>query len=73
MPAWRRRQVTLSANFAGLVVIMLGFRTRITGYENNAKAKQLGAVRAFAFGPEHPFRSLAKSSTIAASGACLVL
>jgi hypothetical protein len=44
MPAWRRRLVTLSANFAGAVMAMLGFRTRISGYENYAKAKQLGAV-----------------------------
>ena len=45
MPPWRRRLVTISANFAGLVVLMLGFRTRISGYENYARGKELGAVR----------------------------
>ena len=49
MPAWRRRLVVASANFAGFVVRMLGFRTFVNGYENVAKAKQLGAVRGLRF------------------------
>ena len=31
-------------NHQGVVVWMLGFRTRVHGYENYAKGKQLGAV-----------------------------
>ena len=44
MPAWRRRIVTVSANCAGFVMLMLGFRVRVRGLENHKKAKELGAV-----------------------------
>ena len=44
MPAWRRRIVTVSANCAGFVMLMLGFRMRVRGLENHEKAKELGAV-----------------------------
>ena len=44
MPAWRRRIVTVSANCAGFVMLMLGFRMRVRGLENHKKAKELGAV-----------------------------
>lgn len=44
MPSWRRKIVTASANCAGFVLLMLGFRIRVKGWENVAKAKQLGAV-----------------------------
>lgn len=43
-PAWRRKIVTASANCAGFVMAMLGFRWRVKGLENYAKGKQLGAV-----------------------------
>ena len=59
MPAWRRRLVTLSANFAGAVMLMLGFRTRVTGYENVAKAKQLGAVQQSSSCPAIPSFAIA--------------
>ena len=44
MPAWRRNIVTASANCAGFVMLMLGFRLRVRNWENFAKAKELGAV-----------------------------
>ncbi len=44
MPAWRRNIVTASANCAGFVLMMLGFRLRVRGWENFAKAKELGVV-----------------------------
>ena len=44
MPAWRRKIVTASANWAGFVMLMLGFRMRVRGWENYTKAKELGAV-----------------------------
>ena len=44
MPPWRRKIVTASANCAGFVLLMLGYRVRVKGWENVAKAKQLGAV-----------------------------
>ena len=58
MPPWRRRLVTISANFAGVVVFMLGFRTRISGYENYAKGKELGAVRPNLACPSTPCGSM---------------
>lgn len=45
MPAWRRKIVTASANCAGFVLLMLGFRIRVKGWKNAAKAEDLGAVR----------------------------
>ncbi|CAL8471402.1 g10944 [Coccomyxa elongata] len=47
MPPWRRKVVTASANCAGFVLLMLGFRIRVKGWENVAKAKQLGAIGLF--------------------------
>lgn len=44
MPPWRRKIVTASANCAGFVLLMLGFRIRVKGWQNVANAKQLGAV-----------------------------
>ena len=44
MPAWRRSLVTDGANCAGFIMLMLGFRMRVRGQENVAKAKELGAV-----------------------------
>ena len=44
MPAWRRSVVTAGANCAGFILLMLGFRMRVRGRENLAKAKELGAV-----------------------------
>ena len=44
MPAWRRNLVTAGANCAGFIMLMLGFRMRVRGRENVAKAKELGAV-----------------------------
>ena len=44
MPAWRRNIVTAGANCAGFVLLMLGFRVRVRGWENFRKAKELGAV-----------------------------
>lgn len=44
MPAWRRNIVTASANCAGFVLLMLGFRLRVRSLGNFAKAKELGAV-----------------------------
>lgn len=44
MPAWRRKVVTASANCAGFIMVMMGFRMRVRGWENFAKAKELGAV-----------------------------
>ena len=32
---------------AGLLVLLLGFRIRVRGYQNFAKAEKLGAVSAF--------------------------
>ena len=34
----------MSANCAGFVMLMLGFRMRARGLENHKKAKELGAV-----------------------------
>lgn len=45
MPAWRRKVVTTSANCAGFLMLMLGFRMRVRGYENFIEAKKIGAVR----------------------------
>ena len=38
--SWHHHVCTLQ----GVVVAMLGFRTRVRGYENYAKGKELGAV-----------------------------
>ena len=39
--------MTASANCAGFVMLMLGFRVRVRGWENFAKAKELGAVSGY--------------------------
>ena len=41
--------MTASANCAGFVLLMLGFRVRVRSWENFAKAKELGAVSSCQF------------------------
>lgn len=44
-PPWRRQLVVLGSKCAGAVLLAIGCRVRVTGWDNVAKGRAAGAVR----------------------------
>ncbi len=44
-PPWRRRLVVLGSKCTGAVLLAIGCRVRVTGWENVEKGRAVGAVR----------------------------
>ena len=44
-PPWRRRLVVLGSKCAGAVLLAIGCRVRVKGWDNIEKGRAVGAVR----------------------------